>query len=200
MAISSAMVAPITLPHTIRAPIVSDSGLVLLDLSLNPIAFDQGAVSLLSSRSQFNGKKPEIHVPKEILKVIRECKYTELSTIQMRFWARESEYTCRVYLIPENEGLKQSLLALHFERGVSAPEAVRKLSVIYGLTERQHEALLGIATGLSNKEMAQRMRISPNTVKVYLRLIMAKMGATSRAEVAAKLLGIPLRSGVTVRV
>src|ERR1019366_2438506 len=92
--------------------------------------------------------------------------------------------------IRENEGLKQSLLALHLERGVSAPEAVRKLSVIYGLTERQHEALLGIATGLSNKEMAQRMRISPNTVKVYLRLIMAKMGATSRAEVAAKLLEV----------
>jgi DNA-binding CsgD family transcriptional regulator len=190
MAISSAMVAHITLPQAIRAPIVSDSGLVLLDLALEPIAFDEGAVALLSSPSQFNGKEPQIHIPKKILKAIRDCKRTELATIKLRFWAQESEYTCRVYLIPENQGLRQSLLALHFERGVSAYEAVRKLALIYGLTDRQHEALLGIATGLSNKEMAQRMAISPNTVKVYLRLIMAKMGATSRAEVAAKLLDV----------
>ena len=188
MAISSAMVAHLTLPQAIRTPVVSDSGLVLLDLSLNPIAFDQGAAALLSS--QFNGNEPQVHVPKEILKAIRDCKRTELATIKLRFWARESEYTCRVYLIAENDGLRQSLLALHFERGVSAQEAVRKLSSNYGLTDRQHEALLGIATGLSNKEMAQRMAISPNTVKVYLRLIMAKMGATSRAEVAAKLLEV----------
>jgi DNA-binding CsgD family transcriptional regulator len=189
MAISSAIVAHIRLQQTICTSIVSDSGLVLLDLSLKPIAFDQGAAALLISPSQANGKG-QIHLPKEILQAIRDCKRTELATIKMRFWARESEYTCRVYLIPENEGLRQSLLALHFERGVSAHEAVRKLSLIYGLTDRQHEALLGIATGLSNKEMAQRMAISPNTVKVYLRLIMAKMGATSRAEVAAKLLEV----------
>ncbi len=34
-----------------------------LDLSLRPIAFDEGAVALLSSASQFNGE-PQIHIPK----------------------------------------------------------------------------------------------------------------------------------------
>ena len=192
MAVSIAMVPHINLHQTMSARV--DSGLVLMDLSLKPISFDQGSAALLSSASQFNGKEPQIHIPKEILDAVRGCKRTELATVKMRFWSQGCEYTCRVYLVPENEGLEQTLLALHFERGVSTHEAVHeavgKLALRYDLTDRQYEALLGIATGPSNKEIAQRMKISPNTVKVYLRLIMAKMGVTSRAEVAAKLLEV----------
>lgn len=50
------------------------------------------------------------------------------------------------------------------------------------LSGREIETLQAVAEGLANKEIATKLFISPNTVKVHLRNIYTKLGASSRTE------------------
>lgn len=50
-----------------------------------------------------------------------------------------------------------------------------------GLTERQSEVLVLIVAGLSNSDIADRLYLSVNTIKAYIRSAYTKMGVTSRS-------------------
>ena len=60
------------------------------------------------------------------------------------------------------------------------------------LTERELDVLRGLTESLSNDEIAERLHISPNTIKRHIQNIMVKTGFDSRLELAmhAKSLGL----------
>jgi DNA-binding CsgD family transcriptional regulator len=57
-------------------------------------------------------------------------------------------------------------------------ERVREL----GLTPREFEILEALAAGLSNKEIADRLFVSENTVKTHAARVFAKLGAKRRTQ------------------
>ena len=60
------------------------------------------------------------------------------------------------------------------------------------LTEREIEVLREVADGNRNREIAQRLFISEETVKVHIKHIMEKLGATDRTQAVA----IGVRRGI----
>lgn len=51
-----------------------------------------------------------------------------------------------------------------------------------GLTPAESAVLAHLASGLSNKEIAARLEVSPNTVKTHLARVFDKLGARRRTE------------------
>lgn len=54
-----------------------------------------------------------------------------------------------------------------------------------GLSAREQEVLVLVASGASNKEIADKLCISTHTVKTHMRKILAKLHLASRSEVAS---------------
>jgi two-component system response regulator FixJ len=50
------------------------------------------------------------------------------------------------------------------------------------LSDREHQVLDLVVAGLSNKEMARELSISPRTVEIHRMKMMGKLGASSSAQ------------------
>jgi len=55
-----------------------------------------------------------------------------------------------------------------------------------GITGREHETLSALAEGLSNKEIARRFDVSPNTVKTQLSSLYEKLEVSRRTQAIQK--------------
>jgi DNA-binding NarL/FixJ family response regulator len=53
------------------------------------------------------------------------------------------------------------------------------------LTTREFQVATLVASGLTNREMADKLVLSPKTVSAHVEHILAKLGASRRAEIAA---------------
>lgn len=55
-----------------------------------------------------------------------------------------------------------------------------------GISEREMAVLHEIAAGYSNKEIAARLHVSPNTVKTHVARLLEKLGAKRRTDAIAR--------------
>lgn len=54
-----------------------------------------------------------------------------------------------------------------------------------GLTEREHDVLVLVAQGRTNRQIAEELFISVKTASVHVSNILAKLGVANRGEAAA---------------
>lgn len=165
-------------------------GFLLLNGSLQPVAFNAEAVEILAYPT-----KPEgIHHKDVFLKdKIRSSLVNHRNGSQLVFVKEYRsggrQYVCRAFHIDcvvREDALFTTALLL--ERHCSATE-LHDLLLQYDLTPREQEAVLLLVEGLTSKEIAQRMKISPNTVKAFLRLVMVKMNVSTRSGIVGKIVG-----------
>jgi NarL family two-component system response regulator LiaR len=95
--------------------------------------------------------------------------------------------------VPMDE-LADGIRAAAAGKTVLAPEAAQALVRAagpqapqpgYDLTERQREILALMVEGLTNNEMAERLFLSPYTVRNHVSEILSKLGTSTRTEAAA---------------
>jgi len=168
-------------------------GVILLDWNLEVIACDPASVALLNDSSQADSDY-DLKIPQEILDAINGLKALSggmpsgLVTRRVRFQIGGHGCTCRIIGLGFQDEDRHGSVVLYLTRHRSLSEALTQVSMDYHLTAREVQAIEGVVLGLTSKEVAIRMNISPNTVKAFLRLVMGKMGVTTRAGIVAKLL------------
>jgi len=89
--------------------------------------------------------------------------------------------------------LAQAIRAAHAGRGTLSPEAVQALVQAatqpptpgHDLTERERAVLVLMIEGLNNTEIAEKLVVSPSTIKSHVSHILGKLDVSSRTEAVA---------------
>ena len=173
--------------HQERAPAMSMPGLLLLGPQKDLIASNAEAIMILSYPSK-PGKGKQLtalvadKIPMELLRAVPQGR-----TIA-EFVSGRRRYICTGHGL-DMPGMSKGTTAILLERVASPEVTLYGISKKYNLTAREREAMGHLLRGLTSKDIAQEMSISPNTVKAFLRLVMTKMGVSTRAGLIGRVAG-----------
>jgi len=171
-------------------PAKSAAGFLLLDSSLRPISFNAEAIQVLGYPDKSTSvRRPDVFLAGKIRSSLMSPQSSRESRLVEEFRSGRRRYFCRAFLVDSNaKDPAHPSIAILLERGPSGLIPVSQIAQQFNLTRRERDALEYLLKGLSGKEIATRMNISPNTVKAFVRLIMIKMGVSSRSAIVARAL------------
>jgi len=170
------------------APAGPAIGFVLLDSTFGPVVLNKTAAEILS----YPQKPAAQHDPLRFwVERVRSALITPNpaggSPIAGEYVSGRRRYLCRSFRIDgQSKGYGNLSVAVLLERESSGSFSLLQFARNYHLTRREQEVLQFLLQGSTSKEIAVRMDISTNTVKAFLRLIMIKLGVTTRAGILGK--------------
>jgi DNA-binding CsgD family transcriptional regulator len=171
---------------------VSNSGFLLLDARLNLIAANDSALQILCFPSAADRiKQPKVFLADRVRTTLLDHRSRDRSAFVKDFRSGKRRYICKNFQVDCNGHYPvQPAFAVLLERDASSSySALEEVSEQFDLTQRERETVEFLLQGLTSKEIATRMQISPNTVKAFLRLVMVKMKVSTRSGIAGKLAG-----------
>lgn len=169
----------------------SSDGLLLLGSSHNPIYANSEAIEILAYPDKpAKPKSPDVFLVKKIQLLLKNPSSPQSGFVN-EFMSGKRRYVCRAFSLDSHSGnsSNQPSMAVLIERGGKIPRDTWHLAEQFRLSQRERETVEYLLHGLTSKEIATRMNISPNTVKVFVRLIMVKMGASTRSGIVGKIFG-----------
>ena len=176
-------------------------GLIVADPSLKSLFANQDAIAILaypgtSSPSVGDVFQKKVH---NLFKAQGSSPYGTGAHPFVKLKSGRRTYFCRAFLLQGGgQNGKRTATLLVLERGISAPLALSHVSREFHLTPREQQAVALLLKGLSNKEMADTMGVTPNTVKAFLRTAMIRMGASARSGIITKILNVLLSTSSDV--
>ena len=173
-------------------------GLILVGPSLEVLYANPEAVDVFAYPQNSRGIPSfSAYLERKIQAVLlREPSSPEAGFVHTVKSGRRS-YRCRAFsLRSEANGSSDSpARAILIERGGKLSLDTSRLVEQFRLTQRESETVDHLIHGLTSKEIAVRMKISPNTVKAFVRLVMVKTGTSTRPGVIGKILEAAQYSG-----
>ena len=168
----------------------SATGFLLLDSSLSIVSFNGEAVQILSYPDNVeNLTSSELLLTETIRSRLITQPSSGESVFIKEFKSGRRHYFCRAFLIDSHaKEPGQPTTAVLLERGPSGLVPLSQVCQQFNLTQREQEVLVHLLQGIRNKEIANRMNISPNTVRAFLGLIMIKTGVSSRSAIVGKIM------------
>ena len=167
----------------------TNAGFLLLDASLRPIFANKEALVILAypgvpSKQGFNN-----FVRSRIRSLVSSNgNHNGFSPFQFvnEVASGNRRYQLRAFSMNSNPGMGRGpaiavLLERNHDGGFNLESVARK----FRLTQRERETVDLLLQDLSTKQIADRMGISPNTAKAFLRSVMIKVGAGVAAKRAA---------------
>ncbi len=194
-------VAPFLEKGKKRVPTVTaQPGLIVVDDSFSLLASNPEAVQILT----FPDRPEKIHhLETWLVNRIRSSLVERQSPLRIvgEFCSSKRTYLCRTFPLGLAENQKvgnhsngsapaAGLMVVMFERRNNQAATMAGVSEHFGLTTRERETVQFLLEGLTSKEIAQRMAISPNTVKAFIRLVMVKMDVSTRSGIIGKIAGL----------
>lgn len=170
----------------------SDSGFLLLDSEFNLIASNDPALRILCFPSEASRiKQPRTLLADRVRTSLIDHQQRDRKVFVREVQSGKRRYVCKTFQISYNNGhaTPQTAFAVLLERGAAGSMSSTELSERFALTQRECETVEYLLQGLTSKEIAVRMKISPNTVKAFLRLVMVKMKVSTRSGIAGKVTG-----------
>ena len=168
---------------------IATPGFVLLDTSLHPVAFSPEMLRILAYPTKPERvKQPSLFVFDKVRSsLVNPQSGHDLDFVKL-YKSGRRRYVCRSFRLECSEnGKTHYWIGILLERYSSGVTAVTELCKHFDLTCRERETVEFLLQGLTSKEIAERMKISPNTVKAFLRLVMVKMDVSTRSGIVGKI-------------
>src|SRR5579863_2411987 len=172
---------------------VSRMGLVVVDSSLNTLAANAEAIHILAFPHPAEKFAPmDRWLSGKVRSDLVNPRSTNPPAFVTEFRSARRTYLCRSF--PLNITLTSRppigpALVLLLERKSNAGVSTAELCQRFGLTPREQQTVQALLQGLTSKEIAERMKISPNTVKAFIRLVMVKMNVSTRSGIIGRIVG-----------
>ena len=176
--------------HTSNKASASSEGFLLLNSDLSPIFVNRAAAEILSYPHKLGTHKNlEEYLASRVRTSLVAGKSSRVTTLVSEYQSGNRLYQCRAYRVNvvAHEDSECSL-AVILERGSNRSFSIDQVSDRFHLTIREREVLQYLLNGLTTKQIASGMEISPNTVKAFLRMIMVKMGVSTRSGIVGRAL------------
>jgi DNA-binding CsgD family transcriptional regulator len=165
------------------------SGFLLLDASLNPLESNNEAIHILSYPSNPDRiKQLQTFLSDRVRTTLIDHSALQAACLVNQFRSGRRRYFCRNFGIDLNvRHSGQPVVAVLLQRNATAEFAVEEICRQFDLTRRERETVGLLFQGLTTKEIANRLCVSTNTIKAFIRLVMVKMNVSTRSGIVGRI-------------